>query len=412
MVHNSSAERFRGDIDYNLVGVIPPYVPLQRNTILEKKNIVVVAGDRGGLNAFLPVLPLLLNAGHTITCYFVGVCAEQYSAGDLFLPKGITVKTGNHFAQSVNSLLERLLPLDLLVVCASQSPEGAIAGINAINRIYIENCPVLAIEDMYGSMGPILQEIVPGSIDKICVIDEFARDLLAAQYPNMDERLVVTGGPHFDQVYTDKKSLPGQRTKLRKVMGVNSKELVFLIAGGINGTAELLEIANQGITAAKVEDRAKIIIRSHQRATPEDKRLLTIWHAAHRKDWYIQVDTSVAETTNDLLPGVDFVLSGFSTTNHVGILYEKIGVVYVGTPSFKQDLMEEKKIDVPPEAKAGAAWYVTTGDEMAHTIHECLLGEESEKLLRILRTQIRIRAFNDGKAALRVRDRIEDLLKS
>jgi hypothetical protein len=412
MVHKTPTERFRGNLDYNLVGVIPPYAPLQRNTVLETKHIVVVAGDRGGLNAFLPVIPLALSAGHTISFYFVGTCAKQYDAGEIRLPPRISVTTGDHGADSVNFALNNLLPLDLLVVCASQSAEGASAGMNAVDRIHITNRPILAIEDLYGSLGPLLRQSVRGSISSICVMDEFARDLLARRHPNTRKRIVVTGGPQFDRIiHTAKNNLPEQRTKLRKIMGVNEKELVFLIVGGINGTAELLEIADQGITIAGVGDRSRIIIRPHQRSTPEDSQLLKQWHKKHRKDWYIHVEKSVAATTDDLLPGVDFVLSGYSTTNHIGILYEKTGTVYVGTPSFKRDLMAEKGLKIPPEVEAGAAWYATTGEEMAHAITEYLLGKKSEELLMIRKNQTRIGAFNDGNAARRVWETAESLLK-
>lgn len=409
MVHNTSTDRFRGEkIDYSLVGVIPPYAPLQRKRhIVSGKKIVVVAGDVGGLNAILPVLPFLKQAKHAVRFYLVGPCEKKYLAGDLPFPDGIEIAHGGFTREAIEIMLNASL-YNLLIVCASQGDEGAAAGIHATQLAFNANLPIMGIEDMYASMGPILEKTA-FFMDRICVMDEVAQQLLATRYTNCKSNIVVTGGPQFDNLIPMKKQYKTLRASLRNAMGAKDNDLVFLIAGGINGTADLLEITTQGISQAEVRDRSKIILRSHGRATTEDKELMKAWLDGHPEQQFVDPGKTLAPSSDDILPGADFVLTGFGTTGHKGILLEKQGVVFVGTPAFQKDLMAEKTLEKPPQVEDGAAWYVKTGEELADVIRTFLQPTSPRQVLDMIRKQNKIAAYNTGNAALRVFETIEEL---
>ena len=91
-----------------------------------------------------------------------------------------------------------------------------------------------------------------------------------------------------------------------------------------------------------------------------------------------------------------------------------LGVVYVGTPALKSDLMAEKGLERPPEVEIGAGWYVQGSEDMANAIIAvrpgARQGARDPRVDRIKKAQGRIAAYNDGKATERVWQEMQKLL--
>ncbi len=402
VLKNTPAERFRRSLNYILVGVIPPYAPLQRNINVQDKHIVGVFGDRGGFNAVAPVFNLALSAGCKVTLYFVGTCKEQYLSGKLEL-EGADVCTGPAKHDSINEFFRNLSP-DLLVIGASHSQEGIDAVTAAVMRW---DNRVICVEDMYGSAEDFLSSGIGHCIDTLCVIDEFAKENMVFNHRNRRDRIVVTGGPHFDITIDVKKNWSQRRKLLREAMKVDDYHHVFLVAGGLNGTATILRLLGMALGLTGRTTNTKVILRQHPRATDSDKELVKKYRQSNEALDFIDVDKSLAPNSDALLPGVDFVLSGYSTTNHFGILYQMPGVIYVGTSEIIADHTKEKGSPKPPEVEAGAAWYVQNGDEMESAIETVirrkpLIGDVYPELKRIMEAQAHIAAYNNGHATDRV----------
>jgi len=370
------------------------------------KEIRVVAGDRGGWNALEPPLVRALDAGCTVRVYFTATCGKQFAEGKLQSDKRMEVQAGSPEWDDLDKFFSPP-GHHLTVVGASQAEEGITAALHAL--IMSRSAPRLGVQDMYGSSMPTLR-LMDTALECLCVTDEFARDMVLREFPDLRDRIAVTGGPQFDKTITVKKSWAEHRRQLREALQVTGEQGVFLIAGGLNGTAETLELLEAGIEQAGLAQTATVILRAHPRAMEEDKRLAKQYMDSTGRQWFTDVDRSLAPTSDDLLPGVDFVLSGYSTTNYFGVLYEMPGVVYVGTPAFKKDLMAEKGLDKPPEAEIGAGWYVTTADEMARVITEVRRGEASTDLQKVKDAQRRIAAHNDGHATDRVWSEMQKLM--
>lgn len=379
---------------------------------MAEKQIRVVAGDRGGWAALEPPLVQALNEGCTVRVLFTASCRKLCEEGKLTTDERIEIVCDSEDKESVQLFLDG--DYDLLVVGSSQSNEGAEA---AFNAIMAANAPRMAVQDLYGSFMPTLRLLREarglGNLNRLCVTDEFAKEQVLQQY-NISHCIAVTGGAQFDKTIKIKENWKQRRDELRSALGVTGDQPVFLATGQLNGTAEMLELLEGGIEQAGVADHAKVVVRAHPRATDEDKRLLDEYMARTNRNWFTDVDQELARTSDDLLPGVDFVLSGYSTTNYYGVLYEMAGVVYVGTPAFKADMKAEKGLERPPEVEIGAGWYVQNPQDMADVIVSVRQSGGSQGVVsnvdKVKDTQRRIAAYNDGKATERVWQEMQKLM--
>lgn len=397
------------NLDFSLVGVVPKPVPFTRRYNVVGKEIRVVAGDRGGFAALAPPLLKALDSGCGVHVYFTGACRDLMAAGELIPDLRMEVSGGLSDLASMQRFLTG--KYDLLVAGASQSREGTEA---AFNAIMAARSRILAVQDLYGSFMPTLAMLREarglGKLGCVCVTDEFAKAQIMGKF-NLKHCLIVTGGPQFDKAVEIKKTWGERRRTLREALGVSDKQPVFLIVGGKNGTAEILHLLEKAIEIAGLAEAARVILRVHSRATDEDKRQTAEYFNSTKRKWFAEVDKSLAPTSDDILPGVDFVLSGFSTTNYLAILYGIVGTVYVGTPAFQKDLMEEKGLRRSPEVEIGAGWYVQDEAELAKVIREVRMDKiYPQAVLDLAMKQMKVAGSHDGKAAERVWQEMQKLM--
>ena len=374
---------------------------------MSKKVIRVVAGDRGGWNAIEPPLVRALDAGCAVRVFLTATCGKQFLDGKLCPDKRMDVMTGMANTATMAAFFG-YSEHHLMVIGASQSKEGTEATKNAL-MVPTFLVPRLGVQDMYGSIMPTLR-LADNAFDCLCVSDEFARSMVLKEFPGLGDRVVVTGGPQFDKTIEIKKSWNEKRRQLREAMHIDGDQVVFLVVGGLNGTAETLKLLEEGIEKSGFAQRAKVILRTHPRATDEDKYLLKKYLAIGGRTWFTDADRALTPTSEDLLPGVDFVLSGYGTTNYFGILCGMSGVVYVGTPAFKRDLKAEKGLDRPPEVDIGAGWYVQTGVDLARVVVDVRHGSKLMSVLKLQEAQKKIASFNDGHATDRVWGQMQRLM--
>jgi hypothetical protein len=372
------------------------------------KRIIGVLGDVGGKNAALPPLELALNAGCDVLLLLAGTCRTLHRGGKLaFDPRFLVHEVGSAPAEYAH--LRQ--PHHLVVLGASQSVEGSTV---AAGVAILAQAPVVAIQDMYGSSVPTLKvlqrEGCLGRIACVCVTDEFSRQHLLSQGLEIfQDRVPVTGGPQFDKVIEIQKTWAPRRARIRGTLAPH--DLLVLIAGQLNGTTEMLALVDAASLKLGLPNNLHVVLRRHPRSTELDQWLTNacLGRTGPRLRFY-DVPQEYAPTNEDLLPGVDIVMSGYSTTNLYGVLYEIPGVVYVGTPSFRWDLWREKRLEKPPEVKAGAAWYVETSGELVHVITELQRGDASTDVSRLKEAQRRIAQHNDGHATDRVWAQMRNLL--
>ena len=377
---------------------------------MTKKEIRAVAGDRGGWNAI--ELPLLraLDEGHAVRVCFAATCAKQYTAGTLQPDQRFDIKIDAPDMAARDQFISAHGEY-LLAVAASQSQEGAEVTRYALQQSH--HMPRIGVEDMYLSMAPSLA-FSERRLDRLCVINPRARQLILREFPELAGRVSVTGGPQFDKAVAMKEKWAARRQVFRHELKV-TLEPVFLVVGGLNGMAEMLQLLEEGIAMAGIADQAKVILRTHPRAMPEDQEAARRFQETTARRWFTDISPVFAPSSDDLLPAVDFVLSGYSTTNYLGVLYQMPGVVYLGTPAIRRDLFREKGLKLPPEVEAGAAWYATTGSDIAKAIRAVYLNQPDDQTLAGIKQKQQETAsasYSDGHATDRVWQEMEKLMTS
>jgi len=359
-----------------------------------ERRILAVAGDLGGWNALSPALKLLAEEAK-IFVRFTGVCRTKYGRQELKCDERFLVV--DHFSTSEPGLL---------VLGASHEKESVFharlaKSLNPDSRICL-------VEDMYGSGLPILREIQAGvnSTPKlsVCVIDEFARDLLFEGTDLHPAQIVVTGGPQFDKVVWIRERWNELRRDIRKP---NDRRRRFLIVGGLDGTAEMMAILFPNLLKDDV-----VTLRTHPRATELDRYLTAAMLPVYNNN-HVMMETHpvlFSAGVESLLPAVDFVLSGYSTVAHFAIALGIPGVIYIGTPAIRANLWEEKQLRVPVEADMGAAWYVTDSRSLAMVLSD-IEQASSDKYLTLLKQQKIIANHCDGQASQRVANVLRKMLE-
>ncbi len=369
-------------------------------------SILALAGDRGGFNAVIPVLNFAAIKGFDIKIILTATCAKQYADRKLQVRPDIAILTASGTEDIERQVGQH--SSDVLVIASSQSSEGTLASLAAIRAVGQRN--ILLLEDMYGSAYPTLQladkQDMLKRIQAISVTDKPAKELLCDRLPSVVDRVCALGGPQYDNIRQMRNDFEDRRRELRTSMGVADTQPVFLVVGGLNGTAEILEMLEQAIQDSCAERNPKIILRQHPRATADDNRQVECYLGGSpcRK----RIIGVSAATSEDILPGVEFVLSGYSTTNRYGIYLGILGVVYIGIPSIHADFQREKgDLKKPLEATAGAAWYVKNPKQLQSCIRDVLTNTVPRQ---ILKAQLMLRETCDGAATQRVFDKIRSLL--
>jgi len=372
------------------------------------KKISVVAGDIGGLNAILPVLPRAIEAGCIVNLFLVGASATAVRKGTLKLPDGITPMLVDDASQVGDAMKTVDLP-DLLVLAASQSDIGTGAIWDAASGFPNRT---LAVQDLYGSLHPALEREEAGWLfDVVCVSDEFSKALMVQKFPSgaAKEDIVVTGGPQFDKLVALREEWNARRERIRR--GFPPDHLVALVAGQPGGTAEVIMLLEGA--AKRLKKEMTVILRQHSHSSELDQQLtqMVVKHLLPHGMLNFRDMKEVASVNEDLLPGADLVLSGYSTTGYAGILCGMPGVVYCGTPALRWEFRREKRLDRPPEVEAGAGWWVETADDLAKVITELRTTPESEAVQKVREAQAQIARYNNGHATDNVWAEIQKLLQ-
>ncbi len=365
---------------------------------IDGKNVMVVAGDLGGWHATVVVLEQLADRGANVSVVFSGPSRRAFLEKILDLDSRFIIHTGD--TDAVGAIHE--LPLcecyDVVVVAPSQSKDGNDETLKIVNE-FKDSVPVCVIEDMWGSAVHFLIKIKPQVFERVSVfvVDQFAKKMLIESTGIKARQVFVTGGPQFDRVLELKKDWDKQRKLIRE--NLSDDCLVYLVAGGVNGTGEILDLVKSILRPQDV-----IIFRQHSRSTEKDKKrtedvIEKIMQAGGK---FLEIDKKIAPYAESLLAGADFVLSGFSTTNRYAILLGIAGTIYVGTKSFRKDLWAEKKLKLPPEVEFGAGWYVRNIKEMKMVVEEVSASVAGKRRKEIIKKQQKIAQFCDGKATQRV----------
>lgn len=378
-------------------------------------KIAAVFGDRGGFNAGMPVLERAVGLEHRVSLYLSATTKSQWEAHTLPVPSTMNVIYKDN--------LRGARP-DVVLVGSSASVEGTRAACEAIELL---QAPALLLEDYLGSARNTLAWAVKYDlpIRRVCVDSSFSRGVLAKSV-SWKSDIIVTGAPQWDAM--SKEAMGARWDELRDAIR-NPEDLpdscfLFVIAGQLNGTAELVSLAMRGafIAGMRHPDQFRIIVRQHPRATDLDNALMEhVVLGGTSSFLYAPRQSCGVKKSEDLLPALEnrrgLVLSGYSSTLTAACLCG-IEAVCAGTPSFRHDFAREKfpevptsNVPFPPECENGAAWKATSFEEMADIIQAIKGNDRSGKYASIAAGRERMKRYQDGKATERVLDELFKLVQ-
>jgi len=71
-------------------------------------------------------------------------------------------------------------------------------------------------------------------------------------------------------------------------------------------------------------------------------------------------------SSDNIVPGADYVVSGYSTTTSYAVMQGLPGSIYLLPPTLQEMLIAEKDMETPYEAQQELAWVARSSAELAH----------------------------------------------
>ena len=350
----------------------------------EKKNVLVISRDPGSANALWPVMELLYH-DDTIAMKVVMDGRAEEILQDKFTMKDITPKDTVLEAEQV------LGTPDALLIDSSTSERG----IEMYATANYPEIPIVLVEDYYTSSRGYLQRLKDRNLPypkKICVLDSEAKKLIVKHFPELEERIEVTGQPAFDRLALE--DTEGIQTEVRKELGLapGEKLITFISAGT---TIELIgKLANElkGITT-----KFRLALGVHPRDNTPREVYENLFRGAGIE--CINADAlgiNIAGAASDL---VILIVS----VEGLHAIYRRKPTIHITDPKFTTP---QEDLPPPPPVKLGASVGLDNMDYFAGKAEALLDPESAEntELKKHMEEQYPV----DGKNA----ERVANILKA
>lgn len=323
------------------------------NPGVESKNILIATRDPGSANALIPIIELLQkNGGANFAILTDGRAQSQIQ--EKFSTKDVTP------ADSVLEISNLIGIPDLIITDASSEP-----GLETYCESTYYDVPMVLIEDYYTSSAHFLRAIqernkgdqknlrVP---DAICVMDEEAKKLITQDFPELEERIVVTGQPAFDKIANENTEEMKHETRKKLNIPDNTKLMSFMSQ---MERPEMIEALAQSIQS--MSNPPAVIFRRH----PRDNRSYEEYEEIFSRHG-VQLLHSDTMTTSEVNAASDLVITGWST--------EGLNAIYRGKPTIHitdkklQEIPEYLSLPLPP-VKLGASIGVDSMDNLSEQMN-------------------------------------------
>lgn len=354
--------------------------------IEKKKSLLVTTRDPGSGNALLPVLKELAgDHGLQIDVITDGraqeIIQDNFKTEDI-TPEGMVLEADNVIGTPNAILMDR----------------SSEMGIDTYATATFLEVPKILVEDYYTNSIHFLAELLKRNLplpEKICVMDNGAKEFIVKKFPQLENIIEVTGQPAFDRftkeeteqlAYEVKKKLGLQPTdKLISFMSnIDEPEKIRLMAESLKG------IAGDFYFAFRRHPRDNTSYETY-------KKILT--------DAGIRIIDTDEFSTNDIGAASDVILTTWSTEGLHGI-YRRKPTVHITDRNFR--IPESLDLPLPP-VKLEASVGIDKIDEIAQVLPQLLnpYSTLNDKLKRKMEEQYPA----DGKNAERVANIVRQYLK-
>lgn len=350
----------------------------------EKKNVLIISRDPGSANALAPVIELL-DRDNTIGMKVV----TDGRSGEILQGKFSTEDiTPADMVLHADAVLGR--PDALLI-----APSFSESGIETYAMATFPEVPTVLVEDYYTSSFELLQRLRERALPypkKICVMDGEAKKLIVKEFPELEERIEVTGQPAFDRFSSE--DTEQIRTEVRRELGLEFEEkLITFISAGAK--MELIEKLAEELKKLKKKFKLAFGIHPRDNTSPETyKKIFDAAGVAFVNAEQVGINRIGAASDAELL-----VVS----TEGLHAIYRRKPTMHITDPKFVVPL---KDLNPPPPVKLGASIGLDDMDSLAATVEQLLDPDSPENTE--LKKEMEKNYPVDGKSA----ERIVNLLRA
>lgn len=352
----------------------------------KKKNVLVVSRDPGSANALWPVMELLHHDDTVAIKAVVDGRAEEILQ-DKFTMKDVTPKDGALEATEV------LGTPDALLIDSSTSERG----IEMYASATYPEVPSVLVEDYYTASLGYLQRLKERKLpypQKICVMDSEAKKIIVRDFPELENRIEVTGQPAFDRFATE--DTEGIKAEVRKELNLAPDEKLITFMGA-QGELKLLEKMANELKKVKVKYRFALGIHPRYNTEALQQRY---------KEIFRNVDITYIDAEqigiNKIGAASDLVMVVVSTEG-LNAIYRREPTIHITDTKF---VVPQKDLTPPPPVTLGASVGLDDMSGFATTVERLLDPDsaENEELKKHMEENYPV----DGKNA----ERVVDLLKA
>ena len=350
-----------------------------------KKKILVSTRDPGSANALLPVIQRLTQNPELQIDILTDGRAQEVIERNF----QVTNITPSHMVLWADMAIG--VP-DIIVIDRSDEK-----GIDTYGITTFPEVPYILVEDYYSNTLIFLAEVVWRKMrlpEKICVLDGVAKEIIVSQFPQLEDRIVLTGNPWFDRFASEKAEEIQRNMRMKLWLGENDRLVSFMSA------IEWIDMAKKlAETLAKQKGSFYFVFRRH----PRDNISYEVYHELFQNLWVRIIETS-GYTTDEISLASDIVLTSWSTEWLNGIYR---GKMTAHITDWNYPIPEVFTLPLPPVRLWGSV-EVNNIDQLDSIIPELL--DPNSELAFSVRESIRKNYPTDGNNTGRVVDIIRNYL--
>ncbi len=342
-----------------------------------EKNLLVTSRDPGSCNALLPVLRELHNdSGLQINLITDGRAQEIIQKN--FIIEDVTPE---------NSVLEAdkiVGPPNAILIDRSSE-----TGIDSYVIATYKEVPIILVEDYYSNTLGFLKKIFERGLpwpEKICVMDQGAKEIIVEKFPELEDIIEITGQPAFDRF--NKEDTKQITAEVKEKLGLSTNDKLVSYMSTIDELEKVRLIAEE---LKRVGGNFYFAFRRHPRDNVpyEEFRKILI-------DAGIRVVDTDEFSTDQIGAASDVILTNWSTEGLNGI-YRRKPTVHITDQNFR--IPENLLLPLVP-IKLGASIGINDVNELSGVLDD-LLDSKSE-INKKLKENMEKYYPADGKNAQRV----------
>lgn len=360
----------------------------EKNKDIDQKEILVVSRDPGSASALVPVLEILYKDPKIkMNAITDGRAQEMFQKK--FNTKDITPQ---NTALAIDTVVGRP---DILFIDTSANEQG----LETYATSTFSEVPIVLLEDYYGGSLKYLKTLKQENIrfpEKICVMDEGAKEIILTEFPELRDKIEITGQPAFDRfAIEDTKAISEQ---VRIALGISDDDRLVTYMSSMEGVDFVKALAPELKNAGG--DDFKFVFRRH----PRDNTTYEEYEKIFGDMDVHLIDTNQFDT-DSIGAASDLIITSTST--------ESLNAIYRRKPTLN---IVDKELDeflpraMPPTVGLGVSVGISKANQLFRVLPE-LLDKKSELNLRLKKNMEKYYSV-DGKNAERVAQIVKQVINS